>query len=315
MNSIHKMSSSEDSDYSVKRRVSQKHKKVVVQKKHVVVQSKRHKYSSDSESSSDNYTDDDSDSQGHRDDDNNQEEQHKSQEKQNAAPSSGFCLPGPDEEPKIFVLVGSCASGKSYMLKYIMSLYGARRQLKFGLTFTSTKFTGDYSYLPDESVREFDMEYLERYIMHLRKKIEIGKKEHGPKWNLPHNFLIIDDSLGLTASSGFFTNFIATHRHTRTTVFLLSQLLTAARSVSTVVRANTSYAMMFPTSMQNAIEGLWKNYGQMYTMKDFKKELDKCRERKYSCLVFSNNPDFTTPEQAYHRICAPANVPDFELHF
>jgi hypothetical protein len=228
---------------------------------------------------------------------------------------NGFTLPGKDEEPKIFVLCGSCASGKSWMLKYLMYLYAKDKMFKFGLCFTSSAYTGDYSYLPDRSVREFDMDYLEKYIKHLRQKIEEGKKEHGPEWKLPHNFVIIDDSIGMVTGSGFFMNFIGTHRHTRTTVFLLSQLLTAARSVNTVVRANTSFAMMWPTPMAGALDGLWKSYGQFFPYKEFKEKLDACRERKYSCLLFKNAPDITDPDDAYCSILASADIPNFKLVF
>lgn len=311
--------SSSDSDYSnynSSRRSKQRQKIVMKKKKQVVIKSKKDEYSSDSESRSDSDSSRNSRSDGDRDDDQDDAEQPRmKQVKETEPPKPGFSLPGKDEEPKIFVLVGSCSSGKSYMLKYMMQRFAERNHFSFGLTMTSTKFTGDYSYLPDRSVRDFDMDYLEKYIQNLRDKIEAGKKEHGPKWNLAHNFVILDDSLGLTANSSFFTNFIACHRHTKTTIFLLSQLLTAARSVSTVVRANTSYAFLWPSSMKNALEGLWKNYGQMFTQKEFKEELDKCRERKYSCLVFTNNPNFTTASEAYCRICAPNDVPDFEIQF
>lgn len=232
-----------------------------------------------------------------------------------------FELPGVDEEPKIFVLVGSCNSGKSYMLKYMMLKFAQKKHFKFGLTFTSTKFTGGYNFLPDHSVLEFSMDYLETHIKSLRDKTEIGKKKYGDKWKLPHNFVIIDDCLGLVGGSskdgqvGFFPCFCSTHRHTRTTIFILSQVLTAARSVSTVIRSNVSYAMMWPTAMENDLVGLHQSFGTMLKYAEFKKMLDECRKRQYSCLVFINDPRFTTVEQAYRRIAAPASFPDFELKF
>jgi hypothetical protein len=239
----------------------------------------------------------------------------KEKRKHDVSEEPGFDLPTSAEEPKIFVLCGSCASGKSHMLKHMFYLYGKRKQYKFGLCFTSTAFTGDYDYLPEKSIRDFDMNYLENYMKHLRAKIVDGKAKHGSKWNLPHNFLIIDDSIGLVNNSGFFLNMIATHRHTKTTIFLLSQLLTAARSVNTVVRANTSFAMLWPTSMRIALEGIHRSYGQMYDYEEFKTKLDNCRKRKFSCLVFKNNPEFSTPQEAYCEILAPAIIPEFQLDF
>jgi hypothetical protein len=270
--------------------------------------------SSDSYSSSESGLSSESESEAESESDN--ERKGKSQKVNKTEVShKGFVLPTKEEEPKIFVLCGSCASGKSWMLRYLMYLYAKSKMFSFGLCFTQTAYTGDYSYLPEKSVKEFDMDYLESYIKHLRAKIEAGKEQHGKKWNLPHNFVIIDDSIGLVTSSSFFINFIGTHRHTRTTIFLLSQLLTAARSVNTVVRANTSFALLWSTSMASALDGLWKSYGQFFTYKEFKEKLDACRERKYSCLLFKNSPDITDPDEAYCSILASADTPDFRLVF
>lgn len=304
-------SSDSDTNYSMRRKPQRK--QVQSSKKRPVSESENESSYSESEQSGSEHDDDEQYDDEPRDKP-RMKEITSSGDK--VVEKKGFSLPGLDEEPKIFVLCGSCASGKSHMLKYMMSIYGARKQFKFGMCYTSTGFTGDYSYLPKRAVREFSMEHLESYIKHLREKIVTGKAEHGAEWNLPHNFVIIDDSIGMVQNSGFFANFVATHRHTKTTLFMLSQQLTAARSVSTVLRANVSYAFCWPTAMHNVVDGLWKSFGQFYPkVADFKAALDACRSRKYSCLVFMNSPNHTSVEEAYTTICAPANIPEFELAF
>jgi hypothetical protein len=226
-----------------------------------------------------------------------------------------FDIPGKEEEPKIYVMCGNCASGKSYMLKYLMYLYAKKKMFGFGMCFTQTAFTGGYSYLPEKCVREFDMDYLESYITHLKAKTVAGKAKNGEGWTLPHNFVIIDDSIGLVTNTKFYMNFIGTHRHTRTTIFILSQLITAARSVNTVVRANTSYALMWPVAFSGATDGLWQSYGQMFTYAEFKHQLKLVGERKYACLLFKNSPTITDIKDAYCSVKASDDFPDFKLMF
>ena len=57
------------------------------------------------------------------------------------------------------MLIGTRKSGKSYALRHMLTDMLLRRQLKFGLVFTSTKFNGAYNWLPDKYVfDEFDKE-------------------------------------------------------------------------------------------------------------------------------------------------------------
>jgi hypothetical protein len=82
-----------------------------------------------------------------------------------------------------------------------------------------------------------------------------------------------------------------------------------------VVRCNTSFALIWPTAARNALEGLYKSYGQFFTYSEFKAMLDACREREYSCLLFKNSPKITDPNDAYCEILASADMPDFKLIF
>jgi hypothetical protein len=229
-------------------------------------------------------------------------------------PSNLFSLPSADEQPKVWVLSGACASGKTYMLKYIQWLYGKRKHFKFGVVYTATGFTGDYSWTPERSIMKYDEEHLKTYITGLRNRVEEGVAKHGKGWKLPHNYLIFDDNNGTLRASEFFINFISTHRHTSTTVFMLSQLLTARGAVNTTVRSNTSFALMWPTASQSTLKGLWENYGGMMTYEEFKQELNNCRHEKYRCLVLKNAPDNYTVDKQFTTLKA-GEFPDFTLKF
>jgi hypothetical protein len=230
-------------------------------------------------------------------------------------PSGEFSLPTAKEQPKVWVLVGSCASGKTYMLKYIQYLYGTQKHFKFGITFTATGFTGDYKWAPDRSVMKYDEAYFEKYIDNLKRKVEEGVAQNGEGWKLPHNYVVFDDNNGLLASSPFMINFISTHRHTSTSIFILSQLLTAKGSVNTTMRNNTSFALMWPSNNLKAVKGLHENYGGMMTHKEFKAALDTCRDRKYSCLVLKNAADHRTISEQFTTIKAGKYPENFSLKF
>ena len=226
-----------------------------------------------------------------------------------------FELPGEDEQPKVWVLVGACASGKTYMLKYIHYRYGKQKHFKFGVTYTPTAYTGDYSWAPERSIMAFNEAHFEAYMDNLKKKVEEGVAKHGKGFKLPHNYVIFDDNNGTLTASPFMINFISTHRHTSTTVFMLSQLLTARGSVSTSVRANTSFALMWPTASKKDLKGLIDTYSGEMTPQEFKDALSSCRSREFSCLVLKNSAKNVTVQEQFTTIKAGEFPEDFQLNF
>lgn len=241
--------------------------------------------------------------------------QKKKKEPEENAVGSGadFRLP---TDPAIMIFVGSCASGKSYMLRYCMYHWARMKHFAFGLAFCPTAFNGDMSWLPERAVKkEYDEEYLEAYITNLRKKTEEGKKKHGNDWELKPNFVIFDDCLSLLVGSKFFNNWVSTFRHTNTYPIILTQYMAASRSVSTLLRNCTNIALMWPQSLKNSLKSMYEAYGQMFDNYDeFCTELNKCRERKFSCLVYRNSNEFID-KGAYCRIKAGEFPQNFQVQF
>lgn len=226
----------------------------------------------------------------------------------------GFELP---TSPSIMIFCGSCAAGKSYMLRYMMYHWAKMKFFGFGLAFCPTSFNGDMGWLPERAVKEeYSEEYLEKYITNLRQKTREGKAKHGVTWELPPNFVIFDDCLSLLVGSKFFNNWVSTFRHTNTYPIILTQYMAASRSVSTLLRNCTNYAFLWPQSLENSLKAMYSAYGQMCeNYDDFVEELNKCRQRKFSCLVYKNNPDITTKRQAYCRIKASEFPQNFAVKF
>lgn len=221
---------------------------------------------------------------------------------------------------KIFLLVGEPCCGKSHFLSYMLRSYAADYDqfFKFGICFSPTAFTGQYSWLPEKSIRKFDPLYFEQYINHLRSKVAEGVKEHGKDFELPNNFIIFDDCLGVLSNGGysevgFFENWIATYRHTSTTIFILTQYLAAQRSTSTLLRNCTTHAIMWPQCNANSVDAMHRAFGGIFPNKDqFKTALLSCRDTEFQALLYKKG--FISVPESYQRISA-GDVKDFKLVF
>jgi hypothetical protein len=80
------------------------------------------------------------------------------------------------------------------------------------------------------------------------------------------------------------------------------------------MRANVSFALMWPTSSKTCLKGLYENFGAGMTKEEFEEALDHCRQTKYSCLVLKNSPDNRTIEEQFSQIVA-SEVPEFKIVF
>jgi hypothetical protein len=289
-----------DSEEEVKRPQKGKKKKPIVESES---DSESEQSSSDNDSSDNNSSGSDSSKSGSED----EEEQ-----KDNAGE---FTLP--TDYARIWTLTGLPHSGKSYMLRYIMWQYASvhNKFFKTVLCFSPTAFNGDYNWLPEKAVKEeYDEEYLMAYINSLKHKLK-GLKANDPDAKLKPNAIIFDDCLGMLNNSSWFQNFCSTARHTNTHLFFLNQYIASSRNVSTVLRNNTNFALMWKSPMKNSIQALYASYGQMLdTESDFKKLLMDNGGRQFSALMYRSGYD--TIAESYLRVNAEEKVPkEFKLVF
>lgn len=223
----------------------------------------------------------------------------------------------PTDYARIWTLTGLPHSGKSYFLRYLMWKYASdhNKFFKTVLCFSPTAFNGDYNWLPEKAVKEqYDEEYLMAYINSLKTKLK-GLKTNDPDAKLKPNAIIFDDCLGMLNNSSWFQNFCSTARHTNTHLFFLNQYIASSRNVSTVLRNNTNFALMWKSPMKNSIQALYASYGQMLdTEADFKRLLMDNGGRQYSALMYRSGYD--TVEESYLRVNANEAIPkDFKLVF
>ena len=141
----------------------------------------------------------------------------------------------------IHTLCGTSKSGKSYLLRHMLSTMLRSGELKFGLVFTATKFTGAYNWLPDKYVyANFDMEVLAGWLAWLAKE---KKKADASGKELPHSFIVFDDIVdSLPLKTPAWKHFITKFRHWNITVFFTLQY---PNLIDPVTRSQTEYAWIF----------------------------------------------------------------------
>ena len=85
------------------------------------------------------------------------------------------------DRPSIILLVGRPASGKTTALEPIIHQIVKMKKPSFGHFYVSTKFSGDFDFVPDENVFEdYTQEHLEKYVLKIKawKKRIVRRKSH-----------------------------------------------------------------------------------------------------------------------------------------
>jgi hypothetical protein len=232
-----------------------------------------------------------------------------------------------DKKPKIWTLIGQCDSGKSQMIKYL--IWEHRNIFKFGLVFSPTKCTGQYNYIANQNYvidgysQEIEDKILKPYVQDLRKKtaeLQTKAREKNPNIKdadlpkLPPNFIILDDIVGAITGSQWLQNFITTHRHTNTSIFIAAQYL-KTRAIPTCLRENSNYIISFGSGNSNTYKALYEIMGNGKGITDFeqfKKLLQDATSEPYRSLVYSNTKEHRGEYCTYR---CPGDLKEFKLKY
>lgn len=232
-------------------------------------------------------------------------------------------------KPYVALFVGTCGSGKSYLMESLLyrnfhdaeeKRQWAEQEVKAGrmnkkdlayytpfqhvLIISGSAFSGAYDYQSDKRYRwkEYDNDKLNKYLKHFE---EYPDKHDGEL--PPRNLVIIDDKLGdkKLLNSGLFENLGTIHRHYNMTIWLSGQYLN--KLIGPSLRTVCNFMYMFQTRNRDSLEALMKCAGQLLekdhekfgenALEKFKKLLTRATSERYHYLRFVNNVRGDTEEE------------------
>jgi hypothetical protein len=172
------------------------------------------------------------------------------------------------KRPSIILFCGRPASGKTTAMVSVIRQIVEFKKPAFGKIYVSTKFSGDFTFAPDEDIFEdYTQEHLEAYV----NKIKAWKKRN-PQKDVPQNLLVIDDAMGqINWYSRFWLSLISTHRHWGMNILVATQSLTAGgHGSSTLLRNCVDMAVLYHSSFINTKKNLYLAFGGWFpSFKEF----------------------------------------------
>ena len=188
------------------------------------------------------------------------------------------------------ILVGSPSKGKSNCIKYLLlknslDKFKGCAKYEFGIVFARSSFNDDYNFIPDEYVyTHYDQAVLQKYLEGLEKQIAEGKQ-------VPMNFVVLDDMIGLlNKHDPFLINAISRSRHTNTHYYFAVQHLKTG--ANTTMREVCTHAIMFSSKSNNTLVSLYENFGQLFEkFEQFKEEFLKTTKEQYHAMLYLQGED------------------------
>jgi len=220
--------------------------------------------------------------------------------------------------PCLIVVAGKSKRGKSYLIKYMITMLCLNKKFKFGLVFCKTKFNCGYDFIEDNKVIEgYKEDILKNYLQALQKygeehPLTAKQKAYNIKTNIPPSFIIFDDIIGqMDLNAGFMSEFITTYRHYNITLIIATQYL---HKVPVLFREQADICVMFYQNTKKSIDACYENYGQEFdNAKKFKNFLIEKTSKPYHCLIYiEDGDDINTKYMEYK---APSDYPDIIFKF
>ena len=220
--------------------------------------------------------------------------------------------------PCLIIVAGKSKRGKSYLIKYMLTMLCLNKKFKFGLVFCKTKFNCGYDFIEDNKVIEgYKEDILKNYLQTLQKYGEDNpltnkQKAYGIKTNIPPSFIVFDDIIGqMDLNTNFMSEFLTTYRHYNITLITATQYLF---KVPPLFREQADIAIIFYQNTKKSIDACYETYGQEFeNAKNFKNFLIEKTSKLYHCLIYIEDGD--NIENKYIEYCAPVEYPDVIFKF
>lgn len=163
--------------------------------------------------------------------------------------------------PFISVISSAPQSGKSTLVKYMLTDLFSNKKLNYGLVFCPSAFDGGYSFLPEKYVYlRFDEDAVKNLM-----KIQMNQiKTNG---SAKPAFIIMDDCIGsVNFQSKFISELITNFRHYNITIIICTQYI---RRLPPTIHECCSYFFTFNQTSFKSITGINEIYME-------EKKYDEC---------------------------------------
>jgi hypothetical protein len=166
--------------------------------------------------------------------------------------------------PNMTSIVGSCGSGKTYSVKYM--LLQNRASYDYVIVVSPTNFTGSYDFLktyniPHKLLSPLGFDIIIKFL--LKKQIYYYEL----KKNCPRIVLVLDDCSGAIRESKILKKLVSTHRHYGITIWFVAQYGT---DLPPRLRELTYYAIVFNQNTEKSLRAVHETYfREIGTFKDF----------------------------------------------
>lgn len=206
------------------------------------------------------------------------------------------------EFPGTFLIIAKRYSGKTHLLKWIMSQIYTKFHMGFIISKTA-KATKEWNIIDDKYILDND----ESVIEGLYNYCDLQKRKGQEK----KMFLIFDDMIGFVdLKTPFMATLITTARHVGISLFFISQKMTD--SIPPILRVNSDYVFIFKNANLKELKDIWEEYGStlLEDFKQFKKWMIK-NVAQYAALVVNKKTQSNDWQDIYRMIKAPEHIPQF----
>lgn len=205
--------------------------------------------------------------------------------------------------PSLCIICGKPASGKSYVIRYLMSCY--RKKFDYGIIFSNTAaFNNGFDYVPQQYVHSAYSERPIKNLMELQKGlIQKGVRKRA--------FIIFDDCLSGEFNSDVMNSLVSQFRHYLITVIISTQY--CYKALTPLIRECCTYACIFRQSSDRSVNATYESFGQHFRSEKEWKEYLMLNTGDHKFLFIDVNSQSDNIADIYKVYKCPDNIPPFKL--
>ena len=206
--------------------------------------------------------------------------------------------------PNITIVCTPPNSGKSYLIKYLLTELFRHKKFKYGIVFCPTKFNGSYDFLPKEYIHS---QYKENTLI---KFYNLQIKQHKDKGKAPPAFVVFDDCIGsVNFDSDIMKKLASTYRLSNMTLIFATQYI---YRIPTTIREWQLFFVTFKQTKVNSFKAIQETFISEKSVKDVKEFINDVTKEKHNFILVNVLED---DENKYTIGKAPEKYKPFKIKY